>query len=108
MAQLLEWSNLGDNDDSELNLHHEFNPSSMKIGSNHGKTLLDYITSINNPFGYGIRLQSITTGIDIPPRKLLYILNLVRRVIKNWLKPDFKKRKNINMILSLPITILFF
>ena len=27
VTQLLEWCNLGDKDDSELSLHHEFNPN---------------------------------------------------------------------------------
>ena len=46
-------------------LHHEFNPSSTKIGHERAKTLLDYIKSINNPFGAGIRLQNISTGAEI-------------------------------------------
>ena len=66
VAQLLEWCNLGDKDDSELSLHHEFNPSSTKIGHDQAKTLLDYIKSINNQFGAGIRLQNISSGADIP------------------------------------------
>ena len=65
VAQLLEWCNLGDKDDSELSLHHEFNPSSTKIGHARAKTLLDYKKSINNPFGAGIRLQNISTGAEI-------------------------------------------
>ena len=66
VAQLLEWCNLGDKDDSELNLHHEFNPSSTKIGHERARILLDYIKSINNPFSTGIRLHNISTGADIP------------------------------------------
>ena len=64
VTQLLEWCNLGDKDDSELSLYHEFNASSTKIGHDRAKTLLDYIKSINNPFGAGIRLQNISTGAD--------------------------------------------
>ena len=67
VAQLLEWCNLGDKDDSELSLHHDrFNPSSTKIGHERAKALLDYIKSINNPFSTGIRLHNISTGTDIP------------------------------------------
>ena len=66
VAQLLEWCNLGDKDDSELSLHHEFNPSSTKIGHVRAKTLLNYINSINNPFGTGSRLHNICTGVEIP------------------------------------------
>ena len=66
VAQLLEWCNLGDKDNSELNLHHEFNPSSTKIGHDRTKMLLDYIKSINNPFSIGHRLQNISTGAEIP------------------------------------------
>ncbi|KAG1656507.1 hypothetical protein GQR58_023875 [Nymphon striatum] len=62
VAQLLEWCNLGDKDDSELSLHHEFNPSSTKICHVRAKTLLDYIKSIKNPFDARIRLQNISTG----------------------------------------------
>ena len=61
VAQLLEWCNFGDKDDSELSLHHEFNPSSTNIGHDP-----DYIKSINNPFSAEIRLQNISTGADIP------------------------------------------
>ena len=53
-------------DDSELSLHHEFNPSSTKIGHDRAKTLLDYLKSMNNPFGAQFRLQNISTGADIP------------------------------------------
>ena len=52
VTQLLEWCNLGDKDDSELSLHHVFNPSSTKIGHDRAKTLLYYIKSINA----GVRL----------------------------------------------------
>ena len=40
LAQLLEWCKLGDKD--ELSLHHEFNPSSRKIGYDRARKLLDY------------------------------------------------------------------
>ena len=65
VAQLLELYNLGDKDDRELSLHHEFNASSTKIGHDCAKTFLNCIKSINNPFGGGIRLQNISTGADI-------------------------------------------
>ena len=42
LAQLLEWCKLSDKDGSELSLHHEFNPSSRKIGYDLSRTLLDY------------------------------------------------------------------
>ena len=57
VAQLLEWCNLGDKDDSEL---------SLQIGHERAKALLDYINSINNPFSTGIRLHNISTRTDIP------------------------------------------
>jgi len=66
VAQLLEWCNLGDEDDSELSLHHEFIRSSTKIGLERARTLLGYTKSINNPFSTGNRLQNISTGADIP------------------------------------------
>ena len=67
VAQLLQWCNLGDKDDSELSLHHnEFNLSSMKTGHDRAQTLLDYIKSINNPFSAEIRLQNISAGAEIP------------------------------------------
>ena len=65
VAQLLEWCNLNDKDDSELNLHHEFNPCSTKIGLERAKSLLDYIKFINNPFSTGNRLHNFCTGVDV-------------------------------------------
>ena len=40
--ELLDWCKLSDIDDSELSLHHEFNPSSRKIGYDRARTILDY------------------------------------------------------------------
>ena len=74
VAQLLEWCNLADKDDSELSLHHEFNPSSTKVSHDRTKMLLSYIKSINNPFSTGTRLQNIATGAEIPKDAVIGLL----------------------------------
>ena len=100
MAQLLEWCNLGDKDDSELSLHHEFNLSSTKNGHDRAKTLLDYIKSINNPFGAGIRLQNISTGADIPQEVvdgLFECLEIVEKSYQEFVETIFQdKEKHIH------------
>ena len=96
VVQLLEWCNLGDKDDSELSLHHEFNPRSLKIGHDCAKTLLDYIKSINNPFGAGIRLQNISTGTDIPQEAvdgLLACLEIGGKSYQKFAKTGFQDRE---------------
>ncbi|KAG1664879.1 Transposable element Tc3 transposase [Nymphon striatum] len=93
---LLEWCNLGDKDDSELSLHHEFNPSSTKIGHVRAKTLLDYIKSINNPFDAGIRLQNISTGADIPQEVvdgLLECLEIGEKSYEEFVKTRFQNKE---------------
>ena len=93
-----------------LNLHHEFNPSSTKMCHEHARTLLDYIKSINNPFSTVIRFHNISTGADIPRRFLTDYLNackLVRRVIKSLLRPDFGIMRNYYMTQYLLTTRLF-
>ncbi|KAG1649147.1 hypothetical protein GQR58_029262 [Nymphon striatum] len=93
---LLEWCNLGDKDDSELSLHHEFNPSSTKIGHVRAKTLLDYIKSINNPFDAGIRLQNISTGADIPQEVvdgLFECLEIGEKSYEEFVKTRFQNKE---------------
>ncbi|KAG1706210.1 Structural maintenance of chromosomes protein 6 [Nymphon striatum] len=93
---LLEWCNLGDKDDSALSLHHEFNPSSTKIGHVRAKTLLDYIKSINNPFDAGIRLQNISTGADIPQEVvdgLLECLEIGEKSYEEFVKTRFQNKE---------------
>ncbi|KAG1679017.1 Inositol-trisphosphate 3-kinase [Nymphon striatum] len=96
LIDLLEWCNLGDKDDSELSLHHEFNPSSTKIGHVCAKTLLDYIKSINNPFDAGIRLQNISTGADIPQEVvdgLLECLEIGEKSYEEFVKTRFQNKE---------------
>ena len=96
VAQLLEWCNLGDKDDSELSLHHEFNPSSTKIGHDHAKTFLDYIKSINNQFGAGIRLQNISTGADISQGffdGLFECLEIVEKIYHEFVETRFQDKE---------------
>ena len=98
---------MGDKDDSELSLHHEFNPSSTKIGHVRAKTLLDYIKSINNPFDAGIRFQNISTGADIPQEDVNELLEYLEIGEKSLLRPDFRIRRSTYMIQSLPTARLF-
>ena len=95
-AQLLEWCNLGDKDDSELSLHHEFNQSSTKIGHDRAKTLLNYIKSINNSFGAGIRLQNICTGTKISKQAvdgLLQCMEIDEKSYQEFVDTRFKDKE---------------
>ena len=88
--------NLGDKDDSELSLHHEFSPRSMKIGHDRAKTLLDYIKSINNLFGAGIRLQNISTGAEIPQEVvdgLLACLEIGEKSYQEFVETRFQDKE---------------
>ena len=96
MTQLLEWCNLGDKDDSELSLHHEFNPSSTKIGHDRVNMLLACIKSINNPFGAGIILQNISTGPDIPQEivdGLFECLEIVEKSYQEFVDTRFQDKE---------------
>ena len=96
VAQLLEWCNLGDKDDSELSLHHEFNPSSTKFGHDRVNMLLDCIKSINNPFGAGIILQNISTGADIPQEVvdgLCECLEIVEKSYQEFVDTRFQDKE---------------
>ena len=101
VTQLLEWCNLGDKDDSELSLHHEFNPSSTKIGHDRAKTLLYYIKSINA----GVRLQNISTGADIPQEVVDGLLECLEIGEKNY--QEFVETRFQDKEKHLPITRLF-
>ena len=100
VAQLLEWCKLADKDDSELSLHHEFNPSSRKIGYDRARTLLDYIKSINNPFSTDMTVNNISTGAEIPQNivdGLIPFLEIGEKSYQDFVETRFQnKEKNLH------------
>ena len=100
VAQLLEWCKLADKDDSELSRHHEFNPSSRKIGYDRARTLLDYIKSTNNPFSTDMTVNSISTGAEIPQNivdGLIHCLKIGEKSYQDFVNTRFQnKEKNLH------------
>ena len=97
---MLEWCKLADKDDSELSLHHEFNPSSRKIRYDRTRTLLDYIKSINNPFSTDMTVNSISTGAEIPQNivdGLTHCLEIGEKSYQDFVETRFQnKEKNLH------------
>ena len=66
VAILTDWCDINEENGSELNMHHEFNPSSAKINNERVSDLLQYIKSISSIFSSGNKLQHVCSPETAP------------------------------------------
>ena len=65
VANLLDWCGFHDDKDSELDLHHEFNPNSARRNNDRVNKLLNYVNLIGNPFSFDSKLRNICSGSSV-------------------------------------------
>ena len=64
-VNVANWCGFQEDKDSELDLHHEFKPSSARKSNDRVQLLIDYIGMIGEPFNGDLRLRDVCKGVTI-------------------------------------------
>lgn len=73
-SNTLTWCGFNEDKDSELDLHHEFRPSSAMKSNARVQQLIDYIDQRGNPFNGATRLRDICKVVTVPQNVVLGIV----------------------------------
>ena len=89
------WSGFYEDKDSELDLHHEFKPSSARKSNERVQQLIDYIDMIGSPFSADIRLRDVCKGVTIAQNVvhgILSCLDVGKRSYKDFVQTRFVEK----------------
>lgn len=101
---MLEWCNFVADGDTELDLHHEFNQSAARANNTRVSTLVQFITSIANPFDNDNKLRNVCTGSSIPSNVAEGILKCVE--VGEHSYQDYRQARFVEKSKKLHDTIL--
>ena len=88
-VNMASWCGFHEDEDSELDLHHEFKSSSARQSNERVQQLIDYIEMIGSPFAGDMRLRDVCKGVTVAQNVvngILSCLDIGRKSYKDFIQ----------------------